>query len=69
MTPKIETEPKEHIGYKVEVGGDFDIPIWFMGFITYFDGTEIIITSSNRFDDKQDAWKWIGDTLASWENK
>jgi len=59
---------KKHIGYKVEAGGDLDIPIWFKGFIIYFDGENIIITSSGRFIEKNDAWKWIAGTLKEWED-
>lgn len=60
---------KKHIGYKVEAGSDFDVPLWFRGFITYFNGEKIVITSSERFIEKAEAWKWIGDTLADWETK
>ncbi len=60
---------KKHIGYKVEAGGDLDIPIWYRGFITYFDGENIIITSSDRYLDKAGAWQWIGKTLKKWENE
>jgi hypothetical protein len=61
------SDTKKHIGYKVEVGFDLDFPIWYKGFITYFNGEEIIITSSNRFERKEDAWKWISNALKEWE--
>lgn len=54
---------KKYIGYKVEAGGDFDFPIWFRGFITWFDGEQILVYNSDRFEKKEDAWKWIAERL------
>lgn len=58
---------KKHIGYKVEATLDFGTIIKFVGFITYFDGRNIIVTRSSVLQEETDAWKWIGDTLAEWE--
>ncbi len=54
---------KEYIGYKVEAGGNLEIPIYYMGFITYFDGEQIVVTQSEKFKEREDAWKWIGSEL------
>ena len=59
---------KKYIGYRVETGMDLDFPLYFMGFITYFNGEDIIIERSERFEEKESAWKWIADTLKKWEN-
>ena len=60
---------KKYIGYKVEAGMELGSPLYFMGFITYFDGEDIIVERSERFKEKEDAWKWIGKTLKKWESE
>ena len=56
---------KKHIGYKIEAGSDFDMGFYYVGYITYFDGEQIVITQSDRCEDRKDAWRWIGQTLKS----
>lgn len=69
MSKETHKERKyRHIDYKIEVGSDFDIGIYFMGFITAFDGEQIIATrSSERYPDRQGARKWIAEKLKELE--
>lgn len=59
----MEKKIEEHIEYKVEAGPDFCIPIWYMGFITWSDGEQIVGCKSDRFKEKTDAWRWIAERL------
>ena len=59
----VKKKKKQHIGYKVEEGGDFTMLNGFKGFITWFDGEQIFVHESERFVKKTDAWKWIEERL------
>lgn len=59
---------KKHIGYRIEATLDFSPnPMQFVGYITYFDGEQIVLTASDPFRERVDAWRWIGNTLKQWE--